>query len=90
MVRSAQPWILSVALVGALSTTSAGEAEAGRDDALKRCRYLHQQIEKYTDRRRAGGSGAQMERWRKSRQRYESEYRQRRCHRFGSRLLIDR
>ena len=65
-------------------------ARADPDDALQRCRYLHERIEYYTDRRRIGGNGVQMERWRKSRQRFEQEYRERRCHRFGPRLLGDR
>ncbi|MEE4279451.1 MAG: hypothetical protein V2I82_13365 [Halieaceae bacterium] len=65
-------------------------ATSKRDDALERCRYLHQRIEQFTDRRRAGGNAAQMERWRKARERYEVEYRERRCYRFGSRLVRDR
>lgn len=56
------------------------------DEKLKRCRYLHRRIEHYTRLRRGGGDGAQMERWRRSRQRYEEEYRRKRCYRFGRKL----
>lgn len=56
------------------------------DEQLQRCRYLHRRIEHFTRLRRSGGSGAQMERWRRSRQRFEEEYRRKRCFRFGRKL----
>jgi hypothetical protein len=75
-----------------------GRAAPGQQDApvlvlatasnskLERCRYLHHRIEHFTRLRRSGGSGAQMERWRRSRQRLEEEYRRKRCYRFGRKL----
>ena len=59
---------------------------AASDEKLQRCRYLHRRIEHFTRLRRSGGSGAQMERWRRSRQRFEEEYRRKRCFRFGRKL----
>ena len=61
-------------------------AAPGEDDALKRCRVLHQQIDRYTRLRRAGGVSAQMERWRQARQIREQEYRRKRCARYGRRV----
>ena len=63
-------------------------ARSVADADLERCRWLHARIERYTRLRRAGGKTAQMERWRRARQAHEAEYRQRRCHRFGSRLVL--
>lgn len=59
---------------------------AASDSKLERCRYLHRRIEHFTRLRRSGGSSAQMERWRRSRQRFEEEYRRKRCYRFGRKL----
>jgi hypothetical protein len=67
--------------------TTGGLAFAS-DAELERCRYLHDRIEHYTALRRGGGNGMQMERWRRAREKHAREYRERRCHRFGSRLTI--
>jgi hypothetical protein len=82
--------LLGRAGVLCLLTASGPLVEAGRDPdaSLERCRYLHERIEHYTRLRRGGGNAAQMERWRTARQKYEREYRTRRCHRYGSRLRI--
>jgi len=74
--------------IGTASRADGGELllVAKADEKLERCRYLHRRIENFTRLRRAGGSGAQMERWRRSRQRYEEEYRRKRCFRFGRKL----
>jgi hypothetical protein len=66
-------------------------AQAGkRDEGLERCRYLHKRIAHVTRLRRSGGNAGQMERWRRQRQDYEVEYRERRCYRYGGRLTLDR
>lgn len=54
--------------------------------ALERCFYIHQKIEHYTQLRRGGGSNAQMSSWRKSRSRYEEEFRALRCSKFSHQL----
>ncbi|MEE4110603.1 MAG: hypothetical protein V2I24_14725 [Halieaceae bacterium] len=59
---------------------------AASNSKLERCRYLHRRIEHFTRLRRSGASGEQMERWRRSRQRFEEEYRRKRCYRFGRKL----
>ena len=75
-------------LVASLAAFPAGPKAFASDGELERCRFLHDRIERYTALRRAGGPGAQMERWRKAREKHAREYRQRRCHRFGRRLTI--
>jgi hypothetical protein len=57
------------------------------DKTLERCRYLSAKIEHYTRLRRAGGSANRMESWRRSRARYEAEYRELRCYKYPARLL---
>lgn len=54
--------------------------------ALKRCVYLDDKIEHYTALRRKGGSNTQMASWRKSRTRYEEEFRSARCRQFSHSL----
>lgn len=80
---------MPVLLLGIVHTGGAA-ARTSEHETLQRCRYLQGRIEFYTDRRRLGGKGAQMERWRKSRRRFEREFRERRCHRYGRRLQGDR
>ena len=77
-----------VLLVVSLALGAAAGMATESDAELERCRYLHDRIERYTALRRGGGNGAQMERWRKAREKYSREYREKRCHRFGSRLTI--
>ncbi len=89
-LSSALPMLPALLCLSGLAQEVHALARADPDEALQRCRYLHKRIEYYTDRRRIGGNGVQMERWRKSRQRVEREYRERRCHRFGRRLRGDR
>ncbi|EED31365.1 hypothetical protein NOR53_2463 [gamma proteobacterium NOR5-3] len=54
--------------------------------ALERCFYLSEKIEHYTQLRRRGGSAMQMASWRKSRSRYEDEFRTLRCSKFSHQL----
>lgn len=56
------------------------------DELLSRCVYLQQRIDRYTRLRRGGGTAARMEVWRQSRQRYQNEYRERRCHKRHSEI----
>ncbi len=56
--------ILSLMFAGLTGSASAGTEG---DRQRKQCQKLKQAITLYTDRRRAGGSASQMERWRKAR-----------------------
>lgn len=85
--------LCALTFAGFLLAGLPGEASGAgsrSDEVLQRCRVLHGQIDRYTRMRRAGGNSLQMERWRKARQKYEVEYRERRCYRFGRRLRGDR
>lgn len=53
---------------------------------LEQCQHWQAEIEYYTQLRRAGGSAAQMERWKQQRAEYEEQFRENRCLRYG-RLL---
>ena len=70
--------------VAGLTAARAGALEAQAD--LETCQCWHQRIEHYTRLRRAGGSSAQMERWRQARNTYEAKFRDARCHRWGRKL----
>jgi hypothetical protein len=50
---------------------------------LDACKRLQSQIESYNDLRRKGGSGSQMESWKKSRKRLEEKFRAGECKRHG-------
>ena len=54
--------------------------------SLGTCQQLTNQVEKYTKLRRSGGSAAQMESWKKSRQRYEEQFRRSDCYKYGAQL----
>lgn len=60
------------------------------DKKLERCVYLNSKIERYTRLRRSGADAMRMESWRQSRERYATEFRDRRCHRYGRKLRRSR
>ncbi|WOJ95191.1 hypothetical protein R0135_08455 [Congregibacter variabilis] len=61
-------------------------AASKNSKTLERCFYLQEKIERYTHLRRGGGSHTQMASWRKSRSRYEDEFRALRCSKFSHQL----
>jgi len=73
-------------LVIFILTAQIATAAPARDDLLQRCITLNKTIERYTKLRRGGGSAAQMERWRASRQRARDEFQALRCHKLGRQL----
>lgn len=86
---------VSALFVATLTLAAASVADAARsqtekfariDKKLERCVYLSKKLERYTRLRRAGGSAVRMESWRRTRERYASEFRELRCHRFGRAL----
>ena len=62
---------------------AAGGGATNNTKALQRCVYLDDKIDHYTQLRRRGGSNTQMASWRKSRSRYEEEFRSARCRQFS-------
>ncbi len=68
-----------IALASGLCTeTYAGENSRGR--TLEECRRLQVEIVHYEDLRRDGGSGRQMDDWKRARRKKESEFRALGCH----------
>lgn len=68
------------------SGPDSARVSSSKSPALKRCVYLREKIEQYTRMRRRGGSNTQMLSWRRSRDRYQDEYRGLRCSKFSSQL----
>jgi len=54
-----------------------------QDISLDRCKYLQERIEYYTQLRKQGGSASQMESWKKSRRKYEDEFREGDCYKYA-------
>jgi len=75
--------LLTVSASFAVDGFAAGSGAANNSKAFQRCVYLDDKIEHYTQLRRKGGSNAQMASWRKSRSRYEDEFRSARCRQFS-------
>ncbi|WOJ98094.1 hypothetical protein R0137_05835 [Congregibacter brevis] len=75
--------VLAVGACFAADGFAAGGGAAINSKALQRCVYIDDKIEHYTRLRRKGGSNAQMASWRKSRSRYEDEFRSARCRQFS-------
>ncbi|MFV0276037.1 MAG: hypothetical protein ACK5HY_02485 [Parahaliea sp.] len=62
-----------------------GSALAG-DQELKACQRLKDSIESYDNKRRAGGSAARMERWKRARQAKKDQWDQLGCRHLRHRL----
>lgn len=58
-----------------------------REGSPEQCRRLEERIARYTELRRAGGSGAQMASWKRSRSEAEAAYRNYNCHRQGRKMI---
>ena len=70
-------------LVFALGISSSGLAQ---DLSLEKCRRLKDQVEHYTKLRRAGGSAAKMDRWKRLRTDKQEAYDQGDCRRHRGKL----
>jgi len=66
-------------LCGAVLLLCMGSAQAGRDQAVQQCQKLKDRIEQYDQLRRKGGSGSQMDAWKRARRNLEKEFRDRKC-----------
>ncbi len=62
-------------------------AYAGHErGTLKECQKIKDRIERYTNLRRAGGSGRQMSGWQKKRNYYKEQYSEKDCMRHRNHL----
>lgn len=76
-------WIIPAAAALLLATPL---TQAGDDKRLQQCQRLKDAIERYSDKRRAGGSPAQMERWRQARREKKNRWDELRCRDLGRKL----
>ena len=60
-----------------------------KDSELARCQKLQKEIEKYTELRRAGGSGSQMDAWKRARREKEKALRNASCRDYSWELQQD-
>ncbi len=79
---------LAVALI-ALSITApvaASKRQKTLEEEFRGCQKVHQKIESLEQHRRAGGSAATMDKWRRQINAYQDQFSERRCLRFRNRL----
>lgn len=70
-------------LLLALASASAGFAAEPPENT---CQRLKDAIERYTDKRRAGGSPQQMDSWKRARQEKKNEWDRLKCRRISAQL----
>lgn len=76
-----KPLIMLFPLLVAMS------AYAGHEPGtLEQCQKIKDQIDRYTDLRRAGGTGRQMSNWQKRRNYYKDQYSEKDCMRHRNHL----
>ena len=62
--------------------TAVAVAGESREVRIERCRDYQQKIELLTELRRRGGSGPQMDAWKRERTAHEDRFRKERCTRY--------
>lgn len=63
-----------------------GQTAAAEDPDVKVCQRLKNSMDRYEDKRRQGGSAAQMDRWKRARQEKKDEFDERDCRHLRTRL----
>ncbi|MFV8817008.1 hypothetical protein [Haliea sp. E17] len=79
-MRNAISVIKKAGLCWLLAGLPASASLAGEDETLRQCRKLQQQMEQYQALRRDGGSGPQMDGWKRQLRRAQAEFRDLGCH----------
>jgi hypothetical protein len=86
-MRLSLPSTLITTLLTTLPVAGPAIAWADEDERrVKTCQRLKTAIERYTDKRRAGGSPSQMETWKRARKARKSEWDDLRCRRLHRHL----
>ena len=85
MKDHAYPLALTLVLCAA-GTGIAPTAAALNSDQLTRCQKLLDKIHAVTEKRRSGGSGTQMDNWRRQRNQYLEQFSAHNCTRVQHRL----
>ncbi len=60
-----------------------------KDPEVARCKKLQKEIQKYTELRRSGGSGSQMDAWKRARREKEQAFRDADCDAYSWELQQD-
>lgn len=55
-----------------------------QDIPLERCKYLQEKADDYTRLRKRGGSASKMEAWKRARRKYEDQFREAGCYKYGT------
>lgn len=73
-------------IAGGMLLAAAVSSGAAPDNAIKHCQKLKDQIERYEQLRRKGGSGTDMDDWKRARRQLEKQFRDDRCRYYRYRL----
>ena len=63
-----------------LALLASGQSVAGDEAIIRQCKNLQAEISRYDELRRNGGSGPQMDAWKRARSAAQSEFRELGCH----------
>jgi len=75
---------LSGLIISFLITSPAVAAE--NSAVIAQCKSIQNQIEHYSDLKRGGGNGRQMNQWHKQRNKYKSEFSKLKCYKYRAQL----
>lgn len=73
-------------IISLLTALVLSSATLAAEPPEKTCQRLKDAIERYTDKRRAGGSPQQMDSWKRARQDKKNEWDRLKCRRISARL----
>ena len=73
--------MLSIILVTSFALLSPDVFAGKQDEGLHVCQFYKDEIEKYEDLRRGGGSASEMDQWKKKKREYEEKFRNGNCSR---------
>ena len=79
--------VIHAAVLAAVITSAfMSPASQAQKITLEECQKLKDKIERYNNQRRTGGSGKQMDAWKRSRRESEQVYSKSYCWRYGRKL----
>ncbi|WP_299585950.1 hypothetical protein [uncultured Microbulbifer sp.] len=74
------PPLFSLLIVFSTATALAQSA------TLKKCQSWNDKIESYQEKRKEGGSGKEMDRWKRKIRQHRDKFRKNKCNRYGRKL----
>jgi hypothetical protein len=73
-------------LLAVILTPAAAAPATGNNATFERCQALQDRIDRYSAQRRRGGSGSQMDEWKRQLRKAEAQFRALNCSRYRQRL----